>query len=166
MARLLRMSFPGAWYHLTSRGNERREIYWQDRDRMHFIQLFPLGCERFGVRLHAYVLMKNHDHLLAQTPEANLSPAMQWLNGAYTVWFNRRHRRAGHLLQGRFRAVVVESEAWALGLSRYIHLNPVRVHRLGLDKAAQRRLRQGLGQPGSAEVIRRRLEWWRGFRWS
>ena len=75
---------------------------------MHFVELFPLWCERFRVRLHAYVLMENHYHLLAQTPEANLSPAMQWLNGTYTGWFNRRHRRAGHLLQGRFGAVVVE----------------------------------------------------------
>src|SRR6185369_1710301 len=101
-----------------------------------------------------------------QTSDANLSPAMQWLNGTYTSWFNLRHRRAGHLLQGRFKAVVVEPEEWALGLTRYIHLNPVRVQRLGLDKVAQRGRRQGIGQPASAEVIQARLELLGNFRWS
>ena len=78
---------------------------------------------------------------------------MQWLNTSYTVWFNRRHQRAGHLLQGRFKAVIVEAESWALALSRYIHLNPVRLHRLGLDKAKQRARRQGLGEGSGAEVV-------------
>ena len=87
---------------MTARGNERKAIYRAERDRKHFLELLPLWCERFRLRLHAYVLMDNHYHFLLQTTEANLSQAMQWLNVSYTVWFNRRYQRAGHLLQGRF----------------------------------------------------------------
>ena len=151
---------------MTARGNERKAIYRAERDRKHFLELLPLWCERFRLRLHAYVLMDNHYHFLLQTTEANLSQAMQWLNVSYTVWFNRRYQRAGHLLQGRFKAVMVEPDTWALSLSRYIHLNPVRVQRLGLDKAAQRGRRQGLGERASAEVIQARLELLRAYRWS
>jgi REP element-mobilizing transposase RayT len=115
MARPLRLNYAGAWYHVTSRGNERKAIYRDDRDRMHFVELFSAWRERFRVRLRAYVLMENHYHLLLETPEANLSKAMQWLNTSYTVWFNRRHQRAGHLFQGRFKAVIVEAQTWALG---------------------------------------------------
>ena len=158
MARLLRLNLAGAWYHVSARGNERKAIYRAERDRKHFLELLPLWCERFRLRLHAYVLMDNHYHFLLQTTEANLSQAMQWLNVSYTVWFNRRYQRAGHLLQGRFKAVMVEPDTWALSLSRYIHLNPVRVQRLGLDKAAQRGRRQGLGEPAWPEVIQARLE--------
>ena len=88
---------------MTARGNERKAIYRGDRDRKHFSDLFPAWSERFRLRLHAYVLMDNHYHLLLETHEANLSRAMQWLNVSFTVWFNRRHRRVGHLLQGRFQ---------------------------------------------------------------
>ena len=110
--------------------------------------------------------MDNHYHLLLQTLEANLSRAMQWLNVSYTAWFNRRHQRVGHLLQGRFKAVVVEPETWALGLSRYVHLNPVRVGRLGLSKEHQRAQRQGAGVQASAELLAQRLRQLRQFRWS
>src|SRR6266508_2419916 len=119
MARLLRLERAGAWYHITARGNERRVIYREERDRAHFLELIPEWLERFDCRLHAYVLMDNHYHLLLQTRQANLSRAMQWLNVSYTVWFNRRHQRVGHLFQGRFKSVIVEPETWALGLSRY-----------------------------------------------
>jgi len=108
MARLLRINLAGAWYHVTARGNEQKPIYRQERDRVHFLELLAPWQERFRLRLHAYVLMDNHYHLLLETSEANLSRAMQWLNVSYTVWFNRRHQRAGHLLQGRFKAVLVE----------------------------------------------------------
>ena len=101
MARPLRISRPGSWYHLTARGNERRPIFRDDGDRQRFLTLLESWVERYRVRLHAYVLMNNHYHLLAQTLEANLSDAMQWLNVGYSVWFNRRHRRVGHLFQGR-----------------------------------------------------------------
>src|SRR5438132_10075420 len=119
MARPLRINLAGLWYHVTARGNEQTAIYRDERDRVHFLGLFARWQERFGVRLHAYVLMDNHYHFLLETSEANLSRAMQWLNVSYTVWFNRRRRRVGHLLQGRFKAVVVEREGWGLSLSRY-----------------------------------------------
>jgi REP element-mobilizing transposase RayT len=166
MARLLRLEQPGAWYHITARGNERRPIYRIDADRRHFLELLAHWRDRFRCRLHAYVLMENHYHLLLETPEANLSRAMQWLNVSYTVWFNRRYQRSGHLLQGRFKALVVEPETWALGLSRYLHLNPVRVRRLGLDKGAQKQHRLGLGRAPSPELIQERLEKLRSYRWS
>src|SRR5947208_1198738 len=107
MARLLRLNREGAWYHVTARGNERRAIFRDDRDRVRFLELLPIWQGRFRIRLHAYVLMPNHYHLLVQTPEANLSRAMQWLNVSYTVGFNRRHDRVGHVLQGRYKAVIV-----------------------------------------------------------
>jgi hypothetical protein len=110
--------------------------------------------------------MPNHYHLLGETSEANLSRAMQWLNVSYTVWFNRRHQRVGHLFQGRFKSVIVEPETWALGLSRYIHLNPVRVRRLGLDKIARRQQRRGLSEKPAAEVVRQRLTLLHSYRWS
>ena len=166
MARLLRLLRQGAWYHITARGNEQRLIYLDERDRAHFLELIPRWLERFDCRLHAYVLMGNHYHLLLQTRQPNLSRAMQWLNVSYTVWFNRRHQRVGHLLQGRFKAVVVEPETWALGLSRYVHLNPVRLERLGSGKEERRAQRQGAGAQASRELIAARLSQLRQFRWS
>ena len=101
MARALRIQKSGAWYHLTARGNERRPIFRDERDREHFCEVLAELVDRYRWRLHVYVLMDNHYHLLAETAEANLSRAMQWLNVSYSVWFNRRHQRAGHLFQGR-----------------------------------------------------------------
>src|SRR5437879_2495785 len=95
----------------------------------------------FGLRVHAFVLMSNHYHLLLEITAVNLSRSMQWLNTSYSVWFNRRHRRSGHLFQGRFKSVVVEPESWGLAVSRYLHLNPVRLRRLGLGKAEVQRSR-------------------------
>src|SRR5437667_6359764 len=109
-----------------------------------FVELLAHWQERFRLRLHAYVLMPNHYHLLLQTRELNLSRAMQWLNVSYSVWFNRRHDWAGHLFQGRFKAIIVEPESWGLELSRYLHLNPVRSGRFGMDKNARKRQRDGL----------------------
>jgi len=111
MARALRIQRPGGRYHVTARGNERRAIYREQSDRAHLLELLGELTERFGLRVHAYVLMGNHFHLLVETPEANLSRAMQWLNVSYSVWFNRRHDRVGHLFQGRSKAVVVQDEA-------------------------------------------------------
>ncbi len=138
MSRPLRIDLVDGWYHVMSRGLERRELFMDDRDRCHFVELLGECVGRHGVRLHAYALMSNHYHLLVQTPHANLSRAAQWLNVAYVVWFNRRHGRVGPLLQGRFKAVPVDGEgAWALDLSVYLHLNPVRVAALGLGKRAR-----------------------------
>jgi hypothetical protein len=120
----------------------------------------------FRLALHVYVLMDNHYHLLVETSEANLGRAMQWLNVSYSVWFNRRHRRSGHLFQGRYKAIVVDPVGWGLELSRYVHLNPVRVRRLGLDKGARQRGRAGAGVKPQAQVVRERIATLRQYRWS
>src|SRR5687767_2263283 len=166
MPRLLRVDHPGLWHHLTARGNEQRAVFRDQRDREHFVGLLGDWVDRFEVRLHAYVVMDNHYHLLAQTTTANLSRAMQWLNVSYIVWFNRRHQRVGHLFQGRFKSIVVDPQRWALGLSRYIHLHPVRVGRFKWDKSAQRRRREGFNEKPSSEMVQARLEELRRFRWS
>ena len=126
MARPLRIEFPGALYHVISRGNERRAIVRDDADRHKRLDWLRRTVEIYGWRLHAFVLMNNHDHLFVETPEANLSAGMQHYNGSYTGYFNRRHRRAGHLFQGRFKGHLIEEEGYFLEVSRYIHLNPVR----------------------------------------
>jgi REP element-mobilizing transposase RayT len=126
MARPLRIEFAGALYHVTSRGNERRPIFRSDRDRRMFLTLLEQAARRFRWSITAYILMTNHFHLVIQTPDPNLSRGMQWLNGTYAAWFNHRHQRTGHLFQGRFRAFLVEKEAYFAELLRYVVLNPVR----------------------------------------
>jgi putative transposase len=160
------MERAGAWHHVTARGNERRAIFRDDRDRAHFRDLLGEAVGLFGWRLHAYVLMDNHFHLLVETPEANLGRGMQWLNVSYSVWFNRRHQRAGHLFQGRYKAILVEPSAWGLALSRYLHLNPVRVARHGLDKNARRRDRRGWGERPDPGQVQQRIEALRRHAWS
>jgi len=166
MARPLRVERAEAWYHVTARGNERRPIFRDDRDRRHFCELLTETTDRFRLALRAYVLMENHYHLMVETQEANLGRAMQWLGVSYSVWFNRRHVRAGHLFQGRYRAIIIDRDAWALGLSRYVHLNPVRVGAWGLDKAAQRHMRLGVGAPPDERLVRERMEHLRRYCWS
>ena len=126
MARALRTDFPGAVHHVTSRGNERRPIFFDDQDRKAFLEFLGQAVKRFGWSLTAYVLMTNHFHLVIQTPEPNLSRGMQWFNTAYAIWFNRRHKRWGHLYGGRFKAFVIEKETYLLEVLRYVVLNPVR----------------------------------------
>lgn len=126
MARPLRVEFPGAVYHVTSRGNARQDIVADDRDRATVLTLLGHVIDRFGWLCHAYCLMDNHYHLLIETPQPNLSRGMRQLNGRYTQAFNRRHHRIGHLFQGRFTAILVEKEAHLLELCRYVVLNPVR----------------------------------------
>jgi len=127
MARPLRVEFPGAVYHVTARGNARQDIFFDDTDRYRFLEVLEDVVQRFGWVLHAYCLMPNHDHLLMETPEPNLSRGMRQLNGVYTQWFNRRHDRVGHVLQGRFKAILVEKRSYLLEISRYVVLNPVRM---------------------------------------
>lgn len=126
MARSLRIEFPGAVYHVTSRGNARQDIVRDDSDREKWMDWLRRTVETYGWRLHAFALMRNHDHLFVETPEPNLSDGMQYLNGSYTSYFNRRHRRCGHLFQGRFKGCLIEEQGHFLEVSRYIHLNAVR----------------------------------------
>ena len=126
MARPLRIEFPNALYHVTSRGDGRDDIYLDDSDRNNFISVFDQVYERFNWECHSYCLMSNHYHFLIETPEGNLSQGMRHLNGVYTQRFNRSHNRVGHVFQGRYKAILVEKESYLLELSRYIVLNPVR----------------------------------------
>jgi REP element-mobilizing transposase RayT len=126
MARPLRIEFPGALYHITSRGNARGPIFFEDQDRRQFLHILGEVVERHRWQCHAYCLMTNHYHLLVETAEASLSRGMRQLNGLYTQRFNRAHDRVGHILQGRFGAVLVEREAHLLELTRYVVLNAVR----------------------------------------
>ena len=127
MARPLRISYPNAFYHVTCRGNDRRVIFRDDHDRTRFLERFRSAADIFGVRVHAYVLMSNHFHLIVETPKANLSEFMRQFNISYTGYYNRRHGRIGHLYQGRFKAIVVDKDSYLLELSRYVHLNPIRI---------------------------------------
>ena len=131
MARPLRIEFPGALYHVTSRGNERALIFFTDHDRHDFLSILGATVGRFDWLCHAYCLMPNHYHLVIQTPEPNLSRGMHHLNGTFTQRLNRRHNRAGHLFQGRFKAILVEREGHLLELARYVVLNPVRAEMVG-----------------------------------
>jgi REP element-mobilizing transposase RayT len=122
----LRIEYPGAVYHVTARGDARKAIFRDDGDRRAFLQTLAQLVERFGWVCHAYCLMNNHYHLLLETPQANLSRGMRQLNGIYSQAFNRRHRRVGHVLQGRFKSILVDRESYLLELARYVVLNPVR----------------------------------------
>jgi REP element-mobilizing transposase RayT len=126
MTRPLRIAYPGAFYHITSRGNEKKDIYKSDRDRKKFLAYLESATERYGARIHVYCLMSNHYHLLMETPDGNLSEIMRHINGAYTNYYNVKRGRGGHLFQGRYRALLVEVDEYAEELSRYIHLNPVK----------------------------------------
>ncbi|TFH17018.1 MAG: hypothetical protein E4H02_04025 [Lentisphaerales bacterium] len=129
MARLLRVEYEGAIYHVTMRGNERQVIFRDDADRERLLERLGQRVEQYGIRLYLFVFMTNHVHLVLETPEGNLSRFMHNLETGYTVYYNLRHKRAGHLLQGRFGAQLVERDDYFLRLTRYVHLNPVFVKR-------------------------------------
>ena len=126
MSRPLRIEFTGALYHVTSRGNERKNIYRQEKDFALFLNVLANVCTQYNWVIHAYCLMSNHYHLLIETPDANLSKGMRQLNGVFTQSMNRNHQRVGHLFQGRYKAILVDKEAYLLELIRYVVLNPVR----------------------------------------
>ncbi len=131
MARPLRIEFEGAVYHVTSRGNAGQKIFLDDADRQVFLEVLSSVVERFNWLCHAYCLMGNHYHLVIETPEGNLSRGMRQLNGVFTQRFNRRHGRSGHLLQGRYTAIVIDKDAYLLAVCRYVVLNPVRAGMVG-----------------------------------
>ena len=129
MARPLRIEYPGAIYHVISRGNQRRSIYEDEHDYQRFLQGLEQTVGRFGWELLSFVLMPNHFHLFVRTPLPNLSRGMQYLVSGYANWYAKRHNRPGHLMQGRFKASLVEDETYFWSVSRYLHLNPVRGRR-------------------------------------
>jgi putative transposase len=126
MARQWRIEFTGAIYHVLSRGNGGQAIFRSDDDRLLFLDLLEELVDRFNIEVHAYVLMSNHYHLLLKTHDANLSKGMQWFGTSYTRKFNLKHHIGGHLFQGRFKSIIVESDTYLLRLSCYIHRNPLR----------------------------------------
>jgi putative transposase len=126
MSRPLRIEFAGALYHVTSRGDGQDDIFQDDSDRELFFVVLAEVSERFNWTPHAYCLMGNHYHLLLETPDSNLSKGMRHLNGVYTQRINRKHKRVGHVFQGRYKAIIVQKQTYLLELARYIVLNPVR----------------------------------------
>ncbi len=128
MARPLRIEYPGAFYHITSRGNAGDSIFKNNRDRRFFLEILGETVERFRWVCHTYCLMDNHYHLVLETPEANLSRGMRHLNGVYTQKYNWVNNRRGHIFQGRFKAIIVDKDSYFLELSRYVALNPVRAN--------------------------------------
>ena len=166
MARPVRVNVEGGWYHVTARGIERRAIFDGARDQEHLLDLLAAMRERYVVEIHAYCLMGNHYHALIRTPGANASEALQWLNVSYSVWFNRRRRRVGHVFQGRFGSVLIDGQGdWALGASVYIHLNPIRTLAAGLGKTLDRAEALGLSQV-DPETAKWRMRELRLYRWS
>ena len=126
MSRQLRIEYSGAFYHITSRGNEKNNIFSSDSDKAKLLDYFENAYKRFGIIIHAFCLMTNHFHLIMETLKPNLSRCMQYINSSDATWYNRKHRRGGHLFQGRYKAILIEEEPYLIRLSRYIHLNPVR----------------------------------------
>ena len=127
MGRAPRIEYAGALYHVMSRGNRQEAIFLDDRDQECFLDSVGEVCSRTGWRIHAYVLMGNHYHLLLETPEPNLVDGMRWLQGTYTKRFNARHKLWGHLLQGRYKALVIDpNDEYFRTVGDYIHLNPAR----------------------------------------
>jgi REP element-mobilizing transposase RayT len=126
MPRPLRVEFPEALYHVTTRGVRQEAVVLDDHDRIRWTDYLKEAVRRFGLELYAFALMDNHFHLFARAPLANLGKAMQYLNGAYAMYFNKRHERSGHLFEKRYHAVLIESQGHYTEVSRYIHLNPVR----------------------------------------
>lgn len=165
MTRPLRIDVADGWYHVTSRGIDRGVIFGNAAEHEHFLELLGEMVDRFRVVLHAHVELDNHYHLIVQTPEANLSKAIQWLNVSYVAWFNRRRDRVGPLMQGRFKSIPVEGSSWAYELSLYVHLNPVmrKVH--GLSKQEKKLESLGLAVPDE-QTVTRRLAALRKYPWS
>lgn len=135
MSRPLRLELAGGLYHITSRGDQREDIYLDDTDRNKWLELLGQVCERYNWRCHAYCLMTNHYHFVVETVEGNLSQGMRQLNGVYTQYVNHTHHRVGHVFQGRYKGILVDKDSYLLELTRYVVLNPVRAHMVNEVKA-------------------------------
>ncbi len=159
------MNIENGWCHVFGRGLEKRDIFLSQPDKEHFLELLEELHERFRILVHAYVLMSNHYHCILQTPDANLSQGMQWFHGAYAAWFNARHSRVGPLFQGRYRAIPIENSGWAYALSHYLHLNPLQIAGLGLDRKGRLLESRGFRTP-TRKQIAQRLQRLREYQWS
>ena len=126
MTRPLRVEYAGAYYHVLNRGNAGEEVLGQDRDKEKFLCYVEDASARYSLVIHTYCIMSNHYHLIVETPAANLSAAIQWLNISYAAWYNKKHDRRGHIFQGRFKSYLIDADEYLSTVSRYIHLNPVR----------------------------------------
>ena len=126
MSRQPRIQFPGAFYHVTSRGNRHADIFLDDLDYLTWLETFGRTADKFGFISHSFCQMPNHFHILLETPKANLSGGMHFLNSVYSQHFNKRHEKDGHVLQGRYNALLVAKDSHFAELGRYLTLNPVR----------------------------------------
>jgi putative transposase len=135
MARPLRVHIPGVTYHVMSRGNNKQTIFVDDADYQRYLEILERALKRFGVRCHAYCAMGNHVHLVVTPGEIPISRMMQQLNSTYCQSFNRRHKRVGHVLQGRFKSVMVDNDASFLRVVRYVTRNPVQAGLVELSGA-------------------------------
>ena len=151
MARQIRVEFEGAIYHLTCRmlGDVESVLFTDDADRKRFIERLSERVEQYNIRLYMFVLMRNHYHLVFETPKGNCSKFMQSLSTAYTVYYNLRHDRHGHLFDGRYKAKLVDGDDYLLALSRYVHLNPVKVAGIK-SKLVEEKIRYLLEYPWSS----------------
>lgn len=159
------MEVEGGWFHVTARGQNKDRIFLDLPDAKNFAERLAELPERFGVEVHGYVMMPNHYHLLLRTPHGGLSRAVQWLNTGYSIWWNNRHERVGHVFQGRFKSILVEDGARILELSLYLHFNPVAVEALGMGKKKKAAVALGLGEDDPS-LLEKRLQTLRSWRWS
>jgi REP element-mobilizing transposase RayT len=134
MGRPLRIEYPGALYHITSRGNEKKDIFLDSSDRKKFLDILKDYHERYEISIYCYMLMDNHYHLVFETAKPNLLKVMHGINSSYTLYFNRKYGRVGHLFQGRYKGILVDKDSYLLELSRYVHRNPLRA---GMVKRAE-----------------------------
>jgi len=126
MVRPLRLSFENAFYHITARGNRREKIFYSDKDKEVFLKKLKEMLIKYSMICYAYCLMDNHYHLFIKTTQPNLSQGIHYLNSSYTNWFRNKHQIVGPIFQGRFKSILVDADNYALILSAYIHLNPLR----------------------------------------
>ena len=136
MARKLRVEYPGAVYHVMNRGDRREPIFRDDADRQRFVNTLGEACGKTGWQVHALCLMPNHFHMVLETPRGNLVAGMKWFLGTYTGRFNRRHKLFGHLLSGRYKALIVDGSrnGYLKALCDYVHLNPARAKLLRVQQ--------------------------------